>query len=56
MTVAFVFCAFLTYLLWWHKPFDIERKNVIMCRTSQALGDDEGLVVQDGPYWKLAMS
>ncbi len=29
MTMAFVFCALITYLLWWDKPFDAERAQVL---------------------------
>ncbi len=37
MTVAFVFCAIPAYLFWWHKPFDAERRHVIMCHASTVL-------------------
>jgi hypothetical protein len=37
MTMAFVFCAIPTYLFWWYKPFDAERRHVIMCHASTIL-------------------
>jgi hypothetical protein len=29
MTMAFTICALVTYILWWHKPFDAERSAVV---------------------------
>jgi len=34
VTMAFVFCAVIAYALWWHKPFDVERKVVLVCSRS----------------------
>src|SRR4051794_41047383 len=28
-TGAFVFCAFIMYMLWWEKPFDMERRIIV---------------------------
>jgi hypothetical protein len=30
MTMAYVVCAFITYILWWHKPFDVEQSYTII--------------------------
>jgi hypothetical protein len=30
-TMAFVFCALVMYILWWEKPFDVERRHVVAC-------------------------
>lgn len=29
MTMAFTACALVTYILWWHKPFDAERSAIV---------------------------
>lgn len=31
-TMAFVLCAFLAYIFWWHKPFDAQRSQVLLCQ------------------------
>lgn len=32
--MAYVCCALAMYLLWWNKPFNVERKTVISCPAS----------------------
>lgn len=29
-TIAFVFCALIMNYFWWHKPFDVERRHVLI--------------------------
>jgi hypothetical protein len=29
-TMAFVACALIMYIFWWHKPFDVERSQVLV--------------------------
>ena len=32
--MALVLCAFVMYILWWDKPFDVEHKTIILVPAS----------------------
>ena len=53
VTIAFVFCAVITYVLWWHKPFDAERRLVLVCSRSDfdKISFDTGL---SGPHQRAS--
>ena len=38
-TLAYALCAFLTYLLWWEKPLDIEEPLLVYMRKSSRSTD-----------------
>ncbi|ETS73994.1 hypothetical protein PFICI_13860 [Pestalotiopsis fici W106-1] len=46
MTLAFTVCALFTYILWWHKPFDVERSIVVLLPESCIR------VLEKEPEWK----
>ncbi|KAE8453649.1 hypothetical protein EG329_009160 [Mollisiaceae sp. DMI_Dod_QoI] len=66
-TIAFVVCGILMYLLWWHKPFGVDRRSLIVATTSRVIKQDDFLqkatrssavpgpytvLLVDATYWK----
>ncbi len=58
-TGAFVLCAFIMYLLWWEKPFDMERRIVVTgntpcgqpaCEPIDRVGEWDLLDIDEGIY------
>ena len=52
-TMAFVVCSLIMYILWWHKPFDVEHKTVITCPASMRTSVLEALTLEwDDPDFR----
>ncbi|KAF3001605.1 hypothetical protein E8E14_006062 [Neopestalotiopsis sp. 37M] len=49
MTMAFTVCALVTYILWWHKPFDAERSAIVSLPASRCEAIYEVLRLPDTP-------